>query len=254
MTDAATYPAGHPSWIDLMTPTPARTHAFYAALFGWTYEIRPDYGGYAMAHQQGRTAAGIMPMEPDSPMPSAWTVYFDSADIAADAERVTELGGQVMVPPMQVGDQGQMGVFSDPTGAVFGLWQAGNHKGAQATDGEGSLAWVQVNTPDSARASAFYQALFHADGVQVPDMDYRQLQHGGLGYAGVSGMAQEGVPAHWIAYFYASDVDAAVQRAVQNGGTLQGEVLDTPFGRMALLADPAGASFWVMNPQRSAHA
>ena len=231
------------------------THAFYhgALRLGHTDISGEDYGNYAMAHQQGRTAAGIMPDGAwAASMPSAWTVYFDSADIAADAARVGELGGQVLMAPMQVGDQGQMAVFSDPTGAVFGLWQAGNHTGAQATDGDGSLAWVQVNTPDSARASAFYQALFHAESVQMPDMDYRQLRHGEQGYAGVSGMVEPGVPAHWIAYFYVADVDAAVQRAVQNGGTLLGEVMDTPFGRMALLADPAGANFWVMNPEPSA--
>ncbi|WP_425147233.1 VOC family protein [Deinococcus sp.] len=249
MTNAVTYPAGTPSWIDLMTPIPAQTHEFYAGLFGWDYEVRPQYGNYAMASRHGKSAAGIMPMEPGAQMPSAWTVYFASDDLAADAERVRELGGSAMMGPHQVGDQGHMAVFADPTGAAFGLWQAGQHRGAQATDGEGSLAWVQVNTPDSARASAFYEALFHASSSSMEGMDYRQLQHGEQPFAGVSGMMPEGAPPHWIAYFYASDVDATVKRAQEHGGKALGETLDTPFGRMALLADPAGAAFWVMNPE-----
>ena len=249
MTDAVMYPAGTPSWIDLTTPTPGQTQAFYTALFGWAYETRPHYGNYAMARRHGKSAAGIMPMEPGAQLPSAWTVYFASDDIAADAERVRVLGGQLVMGPHQVGDQGHMAVFADPTGAVFGLWQAGEHRGAEARHGEGSLAWVQVNTPDSARASAFYEALFHASSVGMPGMDYRQLRHGEQGFAGVSGLSQDGGQPHWVPYFYAADVDGAVKRAVEHGGRAQGETLDTPFGRMALLADPAGAPFWVMNPE-----
>ena len=243
-----TYAAGTPSWIDLTTPVPDQTQAFYSALFGWTYQVGGlETNHYAMAFQQGRSAAGIAPMPAGMNVPSAWTVYFASDDISADAERVKGLGGQVVAGPHQVGDQGWFGVFSDPTGAAFGFWQAGTHKGAQATDGEGSLAWVQVNTPDSACASAFYQALFHASSVGIPDVDYHQLRHGEQQFAGISGMVQEGTAAHWVPYFYASDVDAAVRRAQEQGGRALGKTLDTPFGRMALLADPAGASFWVMN-------
>ncbi len=245
-----TYAAGTPNWLDLSTHTPGQTHEFYTELFGWTYQVGgPETNHYARALQDGRSAAGISPVPADVILTRAWTVYFASDDIAADAERVRGLGGQVMAGPQQVGDQGWFGVFSDPTGAAFGLWQAGTFAGAEAREGEGSLAWVQVNTPDSARASAFYGALFRASSVGMQGMDYHQLRHGEQQFAGVSGMMEEGTPAHWSPYFYASDVHAAVQRAAQNGGRVLGETMDTPFGRMALLADPSGASFWVMNPE-----
>ncbi|WP_350243643.1 VOC family protein [Deinococcus sonorensis] len=187
-----TYAAGLPSWTDLTTTAPEPCRAFYSALFGWVYgESASEYGGYAMAFQQGRVAAGLAPRPAGAGVPSVWTVYFASDDLEADAARVQALGGQTVVAPMQVGEQGHMGVFSDPTGAVFGLWQSGAHQGAENRDDQGSVVWVEVHTPDSARAAAFYTALLRADSVPVPGMDYLQLHRNGEGYAGV--MGEEGV-------------------------------------------------------------
>ncbi len=50
--------------------------------------------------------------------PSMWVVYFAVEDCDASAERVTELGGQVFLPPMEMGP-GRFAGASDPTGAMF---------------------------------------------------------------------------------------------------------------------------------------
>lgn len=39
-----------------------------------------------------------------------------------------------------------------------------------------------------------------------------------------------GLPSHWVAYFSVADTDAAVAAAVNAGGALQGDPMDTPFG------------------------
>ncbi|UQN10236.1 VOC family protein [Deinococcus sp. QL22] len=248
-----TYPAGEPSWTDLATPMPDRSKAFYTTLFGWEYgESSEEYGHYAMAFQGGKLATGLVPLPPGAEMPSAWTVYFASDNIAADAEQIVRLGGQVVMGPMLIGDQGHMGVFSDPTGATFGLWQAGNHQGFEACEGDGSVVWVEINTRDSARALAFYTTLFGADSTPLDGLDYHQLRHGEQGYAGVSGMGEnwEAVAGpHWVTYFYVADVDRAAQLAQEQGGKVLVAPFDMSYGRMAVLADPAGATFSVMNPQ-----
>ena len=248
-----THPAGQPSWTDLATPIPDQSKAFYTALFGWEYgEPSEEYGHYAMAFQDGKLASGLSPLPPDAETPSAWTVYFASDDIAADAEQVTRLGGEVVMGPMQIGDQGHMGVFNDPTGATFGLWQPGDHRGFESREGDGSVAWVEVNTRDSARALTFYTQLFGADSTPIEGADYHQLRHGEQSYAGVSGMGEnwEAVAGpHWVTYFYVADVDQAAQVAQQQGGKILVEPFDMPYGRMAVLADPAGATFSVMNPE-----
>ena len=53
----------------------------------------------------------------------------------------------------------------------------------------------------------------------------------------------EGVPAHWSVYFAVDDVDATVATATALGGAETSAPHDTPYGRLAVLADPSGATF-----------
>lgn len=247
-------PAGEPIWVDLTTPEPQRARDFYAALFGWDYTISEEFGGHANAHVGGLMAAGISPAPPqDMDSPTAWTVYFASDDIHADAARITELGGQSMFEPMQIGDQGHMGFFADPAGATFGLWQDDQHGGFAAYQGLGRLAWAEVNTRDSAPTVAFYSQLLRADAEQIPGADYHQLTRGGAGFAGVLEMNEQWdatMSAHWMIYFYTEDVDMTAKVAEENGGKVLVAPFDMDYGRMAVLSDPGGAAFSVMNPQR----
>lgn len=64
-------------------------------------------------------------------------------------------------------------------------------------------------------------------------------------------MGAEGAPPHWIVYFAVSDVDAALSAAQANGGSVLAPAVDTPFGRMAGLADPAGVAFFAMETDPS---
>ncbi len=245
-------PAGEPIWVDLTTPAPQRTRAFYAALFGWEYQVMEEFGGYANAHRGGKRAAGIAPAPPQGMEgPGAWTVYFASDDLRTDAARVADLGGQVVFEPMQVGEHGHMGVFRDPGGATFGLWQPTGHPGRQG-EGEGQLVWVEVNTDDPASALAFYRRLLNADARRLAGTEYHQLQHGEHGFAGVSASASnwEAVDAGgWMVYFSVGNVDRAAQGAEHNGGRVLVAPFDMDYGRMAVLADPDGTPFSVMNPQ-----
>lgn len=126
---------------------PERSKAFCSALFGWTFgDSEPEYGGYAVAYQNGKSAAGVGPSPDGSQMPSVWTVYFASDDLAADAGRVQALGRQVMVEPIQVGDRGHMGIFTDPGGVAFGLWQPIGFQGADSQGEKGSVVWAEINT------------------------------------------------------------------------------------------------------------
>ena len=53
----------------------------------------------------------------------------------------------------------------------------------------------------------------------------------------------EGVPAHWAIYFGVEDTDKALERVVDLGGTVLMPAEDTPYGRLAVAADPTGATF-----------
>jgi predicted enzyme related to lactoylglutathione lyase len=60
-----------------------------------------------------------------------------------------------------------------------------------------------------------------------------------------------GLPSHWVAYFSVADTDAAVAAATGQGGALQGDPMDAPFGRIAFLTDPEGAVFALAGPSRA---
>ena len=159
MTDM-TRGRARPIWIDLASADPEGSRAFYSKVFGWHAEPSPDpaYGGYAVATLGGRDVAGIGPkMQPEAP--SAWSIYIGTDDAQALADRVTSAGGSIVVPPMDVGDQGRMAVFQDPSGAFISAWQPGAMEGFAAS-GAGTFGWPELNARGIARAAAFYASLF----------------------------------------------------------------------------------------------
>src|SRR6056297_3085895 len=102
---------GTPCWFDLVSPDAEAAAAFYAALFGWTYDVAgPEHGHYRMAMVDGRPAAGIGQRQEGTETPSAWTVYLAADDAATMAERATGLGGSVVAEPMEVPGMGRMAI------------------------------------------------------------------------------------------------------------------------------------------------
>jgi uncharacterized protein len=153
-THAQAKPAGTPTWIDLTAPDVEAARAFYRAVFGWEYDIGgPEYGSYTTARVGERTAAGLSAPPPDAPpMPSAWNTYFATRSIAADVERAIALGATVVAPPMEVAPFGTMAFCADPTGAVFGFWQADTHIGSEVTDEVGAPAWYELYAANAQQA------------------------------------------------------------------------------------------------------
>jgi len=124
MAEAKTAVANKPAWVDLSTSDAPAAREFYSKLFGWKVEVNPDpqYGGYGMANVGGKQVAGIGPqMSPEAP--TAWSVYIGTDDADDLAKKVQTAGGKVIAPPFDVGDQGRMAVFQDPTGAFISAWQ-----------------------------------------------------------------------------------------------------------------------------------
>lgn len=257
----AQHTAGTASWYDLTTAKPEETREFYAKLFGWTFEDQgPDYGHYHMVRKDGHAVAGFMPHSPEMlDLPSVWTVYYSSDDAQADATRIRELGGQIMVDPMPVHGLGHMLVASDPTGAVFGLWQALTFQGSELVNEHGSVTWQEVATRDAERARAFYTRLFGATSEPMLGMEgptYHVLKKGPQEVGGILEMDPEHWPAttppHWMPYFAVNDVQEAVRVAAASGGTVSVPPFDTPYGPVSVLTDPAGAAFTVVQLRTSA--
>jgi len=252
MADAAVAILNKPAWVDLASKDPAAARDFYSRLFGWNVEVNPDpqYGGYGIAKVDGKDAAGIGgAMSPDQP--SAWSVYIGTDDIDALSKRVADAGGTVAMAPFDVGDQGKMAVFQDPSGAFISAWQGARMGGFQ-TDGANAFGWAEVNARGVDKVLPFYERAFGwtLKPSGSPDQPYTEFQVDGDsigGAAEMNPMVAAGVPSHWLVYFSVDDVDAAHRKAVEAGARENLAPMDFPGGRMSILTDPQGANFGLLS-------
>lgn len=254
MSERSSYLSGTPSWVELGTPDMVASVAFYGALFGWEVpesENAEQTGGYRIALKDGKPAAGMMPLMQEG-QPPAWTAYVSVDDADAIAAAVKEAGGNVIAEPMDVMDLGKMAVFADPTGAVFGIWQPGTFLGAGVVNEPGAIAWNELGTRDTPAAKDFYGAVFGwvAADIDMGEMgDYTRWKLGEGSVGGmldITGRLPDEIPAHWLTYFAVQDSDAAIETVKDKGGSVAFGPVDIPVGRFAVVQDPHGAAFAVI--------
>lgn len=238
------YDQGVPSWADLATPDFEGAKRFYSALFGWDCQDQePDAGPYALAMQRGEPAAGIYQAQGD--MASVWTTYIAVDDADSTAEKITEAGGRILMEPYDVTDSGRMAIASDPSGAIFGIWQARNFPGAAVVNEHGALNWNELTTDDIAGGLDFYRQVFgyETETSQTPSgRDYHMLKVGGRGIAGAMEPPRPEIPNNWGVYFAVDDVAKAEQVAKENGGSVVYGPMESPgVGTFVGIADPYGA-------------
>jgi len=253
MTEATIAVANKPAWVDLASDDAAASRDFYAKLLGWQLEVNPDpqYGGYALARIGGKDVAGIGPKQ-DASSPTAWSVYIGTDDVDETAKKVQAAGGTVVAPPFEVGDQGRMAVFQDPSGAFISAWEPRIMGGFQ-TNTSGALGWAELNARGLDKALPFYQSVFGWTGKQVDsgagNPPYTEFHHGGERVAGAMEMnpaAPAQVPSYWAIYFNVDDVDNAHRKALSLGAQEMLPPQDFPGGRFSIVSDPQGASFGLL--------
>jgi predicted enzyme related to lactoylglutathione lyase len=248
MAKRTSYPAGTPSYIDIGSPDPAATAAFYSSLFGWTVnDLGEDAGGYKMAQVDGDDVAGIGPQQ--APGPPYWTTYFTVDDVEATAKKVEAAGGTVLAPPFDVLDAGRMAVFMDSNGAAFNVWKPNNSIGAYRVNEHGTLCWNELNTWKFDDAKKFYADVFAW--TYTGDESYAQPEVNGQSVAGVMPLSTDRMPAetpeHWLVYFAVDDVNATAAKVKELGGTTMMDPFPVPeVGTMTVAMDPQGAVFGVI--------
>ncbi len=255
---------GSPCWVDLMSPDTEAAKRFYGAVFGWEAEDSTDDDGnyiYTVWSKDGKVVSGMgaQPQEMAG-MPPIWHSYIAVEDPAATVDKATAAGGQVLMPPMQVMEAGEMAIIADPTGAAISLWKAGDHFGAEVCNEPDTWSWNELMTRDIEAAKPFYQEVF---GWSYEAMDmgpggiYNVIEGGeNNGWGGLMAMPAEVpdmVPNHWAVYFLVSDLDATIERVKGNDGMVANGPMAIPgIGRMAAVHDPSGGSFSVLQPAADA--
>ncbi|MEU2287325.1 VOC family protein [Streptomyces sp. NPDC013178] len=252
----ARYAPGTPCWVSLMVHGLGATQEFYGELFGWEFQPGPQQlGPYVRALLDGREVAGIGQLPPDRHLPIAWTPYLASDNVDTTAETVRLCRGTLGVGPLDAADAGRLAICSDPSGAVFGIWQAAAHLGTDITGLPGTPAWNELLTFESVGVAKFYETVFgyEQEAVVSADFDYVTLRVAGRPVAGIQGVGNT-LPRdrgpHWMTYFEVADADEAVAEVVRLGGYVVNPARDSVHGRVATVADPEGARFSLIQDPR----
>jgi uncharacterized protein len=256
MNKVTAYPDGVFCWVDLATTDLEGAKAFYSQLFGWEADDSPLPGGmtYTTFRLDGHSVAGMGPLMPEQQtagVPAHWSSYVKHDDAEAIAERISAAGGTLILPPMDVMEEGRMLMAQDPTGAVFGVWQPGRHTGAQRVNAPNSLVWNELQTRDHNVESAiqFYNQVFGWT-ERRPEPGYVGLAVDGRRQAGILPLdeSRANIPSNWAVYFLVENVAATVQSAQALDAEIH--VPETALDErssFAVIRDPQGAYFNVVH-------
>lgn len=260
MSTTGRYEHGIFCWAELATPEPGAATRFYGNLLDLGVHHVPLGGGesYTVLRKGGRDVAAIHRMRADQAARAAlpsWLLYVHVDDIDRAAARVTASGGELLGAPVEVFDSGRMALLADPCGAHLALWQAGRHPGAGALDEPPAMCWWELNTRDAGRAGPFYRELFGWRGEEKPvgSARYTTFFAGFRRVAGMLQMTSEwgATPSHWMMYFMVGDVDRTAALAERLGGSVPVPPSDIPpVGRFAVVSDPQGALFSIVQIAR----
>ena len=249
-TRTSPWPAGMPCWVDLTVPDLDAARRFYEG--GPRLVLRrtasEEYGGYVIG--PGRRPGG------GRHRPAARARHVAGVDGCTSPattptrppRRWASTAARSSLEPGDVGPLGRMLIAADPTGAVFGVWQAGEHIGAGGRQrtrrshvGGPALARTRRRRRRSTPRCSGTASRPMAEGG--PDSgcstSRRRQPLGGMG--GIMG-APDGSPAHWAVYFgVARHGRRSRRRRGRRRAHAHGSAFDTPYGRMAGGQRPVGA-------------
>lgn len=250
------YKPGTFCWVELGTTDGEAAKKFYTELFGWDFNdhpMGPDMV-YTMLTLDGKEVGALYQMSGEMTsqgIPPNWLSYASVTSADESAAKAKELGATLMKEPFDVMEVGRMAVIQDPTGAVFAIWQAGHHKGAQVVNVPNSLCWNELSTSDTTKAGDFYTGLFGwgKDVKEMGPMTYTSFMNGDRPAGGMYTPTPEmgEIPPHWLVYFAVDDTDAKLTKANDLGATTIVPAMDIPgTGRFAVIQDPQGAVFGII--------
>jgi uncharacterized protein len=260
MTNIDHHAPGSFCWIELATTDQNAAKTFYGALFGWTPDDMPmgPSGTYTIFRLNGRDAAAGYTLNSEQVaqhVPPNWILYIAVDNVDTSAAMVKDLGGKVIAGPFDVMDAGRMAVIQDPTGAYFCLWQPNRNKGTGIAHVHGTLCWADLATSDTKAAERFYSGLLGWQFVKSEgdDSGYLHIKNGEHHIGGLPPAKHQrpGVPPHWLAYFWADDVDQTAAKAKEMGAKfLVPPMTVEGVGRMSIISDPQGAAFAIFKSAR----
>ncbi|MGI9611286.1 MAG: VOC family protein [Acidimicrobiales bacterium] len=249
-----TVASGHPSWADLATSDVVAAECFYREVFGWAVtSAETSMGDFYVGSVGDRDVAGMIAQPQEmAGAPSVWTSFFYVDDLDDTIDLISAAGGTVLQKPAELPDGTRVGVVADPCGAMFALISGRPQPGPYLSPIVGAIGWFELMTNDPQTAEAFYGTVFGwtASTDDVGGTPYTVFSLDDTHVAGMiktpANLPASDAPDTWSVYFNVGDCDATAKLTTENGGQAILPPTDTPMGRFAVLADPQGAVFQIM--------
>lgn len=256
MIELLTHPPGTFCFIETGSADIESANGFYRDVFGWEVDDRSSSDGarYTRFLICGKPVAGIYEFGSEqqaAATPAQWLPYVSVVDAAATLAKAVELGATALGKPVEVPGVVTVAEFVDPAGAVCGLWQPGSHIGASFVGAPGTLAWVDLLTPDPTEAASFYCNVFDwtFETNEPSSGIYRSTRNGNAVVAGTTTIIPEMgevLPA-WRAHVGVNDLDHANAKISDHGGTIEDTTTRVlGLGRRTAVKDPSGVIFMLI--------
>lgn len=248
--------------VELVTPDLAAAKTFYAGLFGWTFrDLQAGRIQYAEASLDGHPVAGLIyrALPAGAKRAPAWLSFFSVRDVDAATRIALQHGAKVLFEPHSIPDRGREAVFADPQGAIFAVLASSSGDPPDVLAEPGDWIWSSLITRDPNTDAAFYQALFDYEVFALPDQ--AGAQHLILASATYARASANTMPAsrpdmypHWLNFIRVDDaVRMAAKAAALGGRVLVEPRVDRDGGKVAVVADPQGAVFGLLEWQDTEH-
>ncbi len=243
-------------WADISVPDVAAAKAFYTSLFGWHYadrivERRAVYSHAFLSADARREhpVAGIAPLWQGQSENSvlAWHPHILVENADQTLARMTDAGGTIIVPPMDIMDAGRMAICCDTVGSSMVVWQPYSYFGAEVLRQPATIAWFELITDRPEDARCFYQQAFGWKSYKITknEADYWMFY---LGQRLTGGMQTDSAPTdgshHWCVYFRTEDLGKCLEDcAAQGGQVAYGPRQEPAIGSYAVCTDNQGQRF-----------
>jgi uncharacterized protein len=202
----------------------------------------------------GRAIGGVMqkPIPGGQKHQSAWLTFIAVGDVDVVKRAALSHGAKLLADAHSYPMRGRQAVLSDPEGAVFAILASSSGDSPDYLPGPGEWIWSSLHAKDPGTEAAFYQELFGYDVFDLPSDD--GLEHLILStdnYARASANSfPDGSPRrhpHWLNFVrVGSAADMAAKVVAMGGRVLVAPRVDRHGGMLAVVADPAGAPFGLM--------
>lgn len=256
-------------WYELMTSDANAAARFYGAVAGWKIADRLDPKGDGLDYRQitrddGGSAGGVLQLRADMQAHGArpaWLAYLHVRNVDATVQAIVADGGRALMPKMTL-PVGEIAMVADPMGAPFYVMTPVPPPGKPDAASDvfdparpQHVRWNELQSPDVARAKAFYGRHFGFQFNESMPMspqagDYQFIDHGGLRVGGMMKQMDAAQPGGWNFYFGVRSASAAKRSIEAAGGRVQMDLHQVPGGDWVLIAtDPQGARFGIVGPK-----